>query len=104
VLPTHCCGHTNKVANGVTELCSLWSKNIHATAKQDMCHRTIWHIISSNPSLINDFLNKYSGSEVCNTSCGDPYVLQVILIILSSLHEGDSTLQDLDTYKEVFAK
>jgi len=31
VLPTHCCGHTNKAANGVTELCSLWSKNIHST-------------------------------------------------------------------------
>jgi len=30
-LPTHCCGHTNKVANGVTELCGLWSKNIHST-------------------------------------------------------------------------
>jgi len=31
VLPTHCCGHTNKVANGVTELCRLLIKNIHST-------------------------------------------------------------------------
>jgi len=31
VVPTHRWGHTNKVANGVTELCGLWSKNIHST-------------------------------------------------------------------------
>jgi len=66
VLPTHCCGHTNKVVNGVTELCGLWSKNIHTqhgisssrallhanelwhqdshiSTEQDMCHMTVWH-------------------------------------------------------------
>jgi len=78
-------------------------------AKQDMSHMTIQHIILSNSSLIGDFLNEYSGSEVCNTSCevlvclGDPYVLQVMNIMSRSL-EGFSlpymkemaTIQDLD--------
>jgi len=31
VVPTHRFDHTKKVGNGVTELCGLWSKNIHST-------------------------------------------------------------------------
>ena len=140
VVPTHRWGHTNKVANGVTELCGLWSKNIHSTWYQQfkgfaarkgvvapgfprvsktryVSYDNMAHIILHNSSLIGDFLNEYSGSEVCNTSrevlvrLGDPYVLQVMNIMSRSL-EGFSlpymkemaTIQDLDSYKEVFAK
>jgi len=114
LLPTHCCGHTNKVANGVTELCGLWSKNIHSTWYQQfkgfaarkgvvvpgfphvsktryLSYDNMAHIILRNSSLIGDFLNKYSGSEVFSTSCevlvhlGDPYVLQVMSIMSQSL-------------------
>jgi len=79
ILPTHHCGHTNKVANGVTE---LWvcGKNIHSTWYQQFkgfaagkgvvapgflhvsktryvsCDN-MTHIILCNSSLIGNFLN-----------------------------------------------
>jgi len=118
VLPTHCCGHTNKVANGVTGLCSLWSKNIHSTWYQQFkgffaCKGVVPgfpHVSKTryvSYDNIEDFLNKYSESEICNLSCevlvclGDHYVLQFMHIMSQSL-EGFSLplmkeTQDLDS-------
>jgi len=84
---------------------------------QQNSYGNVAHIILRNPSLFSGFLNEYSGSEVCNTSCevlvclGYSYVLQVMNIMSRSL-EGFSLpymkemakIPDLDSYKEVFAK